>query len=428
MAQNVKIAGASYSDVPAVELPKADNSGNARFTDTSDATATADKILQGYSAYGASGTKLNGTAQSGGGGTDHDFLVTADFDLDTLALSNVSATLAEVVAAAEADKDVRLLAHADIDGVATIVFAAPLVFSENISVYNFQTALFQTRLEIGSGPAQVNIHASSGDHNGEFVVIVVEDPEPARGIVSFSWLQGSGYSVDNVTWEEGNSESAFELLTGDYPERLQMYLITGTALHLSNVDRYNNIAVFTGSLDGIKYTLELAMVLDAQDIPSGAYYDTVYDDNGDPSYYVVYDLDADLDGVSYIYVDVNTTEPQSGGPYFQTEVTNVTLPDKFLEKMTIMGLKRQLKNVSVIEHLNGSLSLLDNIVLDVFMFNIEANITTFTSNAVSTNLVPSFTSIVYFGIVPTQPYDGYYIEIPGMGYLKVSAETGMGLA
>lgn len=66
MAQNVKIAGATYSAVPAVLLPKADNSGNARFTDTSDATASADKILSGYTAYGANGTKLIGTASGGG--------------------------------------------------------------------------------------------------------------------------------------------------------------------------------------------------------------------------------------------------------------------------------------------------------------------------------------------------------------------------
>lgn len=66
MAQNVKIAGATYSDVPAVLLPKADNNGTARFTDTSDATAGAAQILQGYTAYGAAGTKLIGTATGGG--------------------------------------------------------------------------------------------------------------------------------------------------------------------------------------------------------------------------------------------------------------------------------------------------------------------------------------------------------------------------
>jgi len=35
--------------------------------DISDTTATADKILQGYTAYGADGSKLTGTATGGGG-------------------------------------------------------------------------------------------------------------------------------------------------------------------------------------------------------------------------------------------------------------------------------------------------------------------------------------------------------------------------
>ena len=42
--------------------------GNDTLIDLTDATATADKILQGYTAYGADGSKLTGTATGGGSG------------------------------------------------------------------------------------------------------------------------------------------------------------------------------------------------------------------------------------------------------------------------------------------------------------------------------------------------------------------------
>lgn len=63
MAKNIDYLGAIFPDVPSIRLPQ-QGGGLVSFDDTTDATATADKILQGYTAY-ANGEKLTGTASGG---------------------------------------------------------------------------------------------------------------------------------------------------------------------------------------------------------------------------------------------------------------------------------------------------------------------------------------------------------------------------
>lgn len=64
MAQNITLMGASYSDVPAVVLPKT-GGGTASFTDVTDTTATAADVAQGKQFYTAGGVLTTGTGASG---------------------------------------------------------------------------------------------------------------------------------------------------------------------------------------------------------------------------------------------------------------------------------------------------------------------------------------------------------------------------
>ena len=62
MAKNVVINGVVYQNVPKVQIPLSGASGNATFTDTSDATISGGtQMLNGVTAYDSSGTKVTGS-------------------------------------------------------------------------------------------------------------------------------------------------------------------------------------------------------------------------------------------------------------------------------------------------------------------------------------------------------------------------------
>lgn len=87
MAQTVRVAGATYSDVPAVELPKS-TSGTATFYDVSDTTATAGDVASGKYFYTSAGVRTQGTS-SGGGSTTLPLLKT--YSMGTLSCSSTYA-------------------------------------------------------------------------------------------------------------------------------------------------------------------------------------------------------------------------------------------------------------------------------------------------------------------------------------------------
>ena len=65
MNKDIKIAGATYSGVPAIKIPTVEG-GTARYTEISDTTATAADVASGKVFYDASGNKVAGTADAGG--------------------------------------------------------------------------------------------------------------------------------------------------------------------------------------------------------------------------------------------------------------------------------------------------------------------------------------------------------------------------
>lgn len=66
MAQSVSLWGATYNNVPSIEVPKS-GGGTASFTDVTDTTATASDVLSGKYFYLANGTRTAGTNQGGSG-------------------------------------------------------------------------------------------------------------------------------------------------------------------------------------------------------------------------------------------------------------------------------------------------------------------------------------------------------------------------
>lgn len=138
MAQNVTVAGAAFSDVPAVELPKT-GGGVATFVDSSDATATAADILSGKTAY-AGGRKLSGTnpGGSGGGFTPTVLECTMDFADATESESGMqvdttltSGTYAAALAAAQAGTPaiLKITLQETEDGTTTPMGAADVFLS-----------------------------------------------------------------------------------------------------------------------------------------------------------------------------------------------------------------------------------------------------------------------------------------------------------
>lgn len=88
MSQNITLLNSSYSNVPAVTLPKT-GGGTATFTDVTDTTAAASDVASGKYFYTSAGVRTQGTSSGGGGGSGLTLLKT--YALGALSTSSTNA-------------------------------------------------------------------------------------------------------------------------------------------------------------------------------------------------------------------------------------------------------------------------------------------------------------------------------------------------
>lgn len=85
MSQSITLWGASFSQVPALTVPKT-GGGTARFDDCSVVTAVASDVASGKIFVASDGTVTTGTASGGGGGS-------VEYDTKTVTASNYPVSL-----------------------------------------------------------------------------------------------------------------------------------------------------------------------------------------------------------------------------------------------------------------------------------------------------------------------------------------------
>ena len=366
---------------------------------TSD-TVRADKLARGYTAHDRSGVQITGTMdEGGGGGTDHDFLVTCDFDPETHTISNQSATLAEIAAAASENKDVRLYANASLyDGAAQIYLSARLIECDIINMGG-QTSykiVFVADVIAGEHDSRVVIAGLTGDNNDQLKVSY-RDVYDSYNIQ----IEHSGTSILNVS--NFSLEQIMDYISSSQGNQLKIELQDGAINHylqLTCADGQTLTLRFYGEDDGIGYSINMQVYNDQADVPSGVFVISTEHD-GDPVYI---GIELRLSICAPIMIDVNTVNDGIVGHH---------LPNNFLKKMQISLSAGDLSYWMVRYYVINNGAVYSTLFLHGAIYG------NFDDSILFSFPFPGSTSVMRFQIVASAPESGYYVDLENGQFLAI---------
>ena len=321
MSQNITLLGASYSDVPSVELPKT-GGGTASFTDVTDTTATASDVALGKYFYLANGVKTLGTGSGGVGGVtqDQDGYIVLDDDapsgsitVESLSVtSNGTYTAPSGKAYSPVSVNVSGGTTADSDAVQFIDY-------DGTVLYEYSAEQFLALTAMPANPSHTGLVAQGWNWTLADAQEVVE--EWGYLVIGQMYTTASGATEIDITLHKGRLSPWLSLgVNGtveiDWGDNSSTDTVTGT--HHDTVQRTNH----TYSAEG-NYTIKITLISGTSySLASTSTYTLLSANNSTANYNYVYS-----GAVNAIRLGDNVLKIGNYALYYCTRLQTITIPN-----------------------------------------------------------------------------------------------------
>lgn len=250
MAKNITLLGASYSNVPAVELPQT-GGGTAKFTDTSPTTATDSDVASGKIYFKADGSQSTGTASGGGGGSvnvwqDANGYVNLDDQMQSVqVVSSLSVTENGTYTAPTGYAYSPVTVDVSSGGGWTLLDSKEQAISSSSTTQTTETSITVAAAWTSAHMIFVRIRDKAGRRNGYYYGgdTIIMNPNPAKNSTSAltaGLIPYLGYRVDS---------SGAPWVYAGAMDKYGVYAVGISSNGLMNIaSRYNSS--YTNTIDG----------------------------------------------------------------------------------------------------------------------------------------------------------------------------------